>query len=132
MLEECYKILANLFYECYTCLRMLTKAVANLTNALRMKRQHDACVAYLHIHIAAVSLCLLFARLCPISYFPIILLLIVRILSLYFENINTNGSETLQTSCDHYKCVAIDLKWLATASEYVAKNASLRILGSCF
>ena len=106
MLEECYKILANLLYDCYKCLRMLTNAVANLTNSLRMKKQHDACVAYLHIHIATVSLCLLFAKLCP--KFSIILLLIVRILSLYFKNINTNGSESLQTSCDHYKCVAID------------------------
>ena len=31
-----------------------------------------------------------------------------RILSLYYENINTNASESLQTSYFHYKCVAID------------------------
>ena len=60
------------------------------------------------MHIAGVSLCLLFARLCPISLFPIIMLLIVRILSIYYENINTNASESLQTSYDHNKCVAID------------------------
>ena len=48
-------ILANMFLE---CLRILTNAVANLTNALRMKQQHDTCVAYLHIHIGDGSLCL--------------------------------------------------------------------------
>ena len=57
MLEESFEILANLFYDCYKCLRILTNAVANLTNALRVKQQHDTCVAYLHIHvhIAGVS-----------------------------------------------------------------------------
>ena len=58
--------------------------VVNLTNALRVKQQHDVHVAYLHKHIVGVSLCLIFARLCPISIFLIILLLIVRILSLYY------------------------------------------------
>ena len=84
-----------------TCFRMLTNpynAVANLMNALRIKHceKHDTCVAYLHIHIAGLSFCFLFARLCAISLFPIILILIVRILSLYYENINTNASESLQ------------------------------------
>ena len=31
-----------------------------------------------------------------------------------------NASESLQTSNDHYKCVAIDQNGLRTASEYVA------------
>ena len=62
----------------------------------------------------------LFARLCPISLFPIILILIVRILSLYYENINTNASEYLQTSYDHYKCVVIDQNGLRTTSVHVA------------
>ena len=111
MLEKCYKILANL-------LRILTNAVANLTNVLRIKQQHDTCVAKWHIHITGLSF--LFATLFPISLFPIILILIVRILSLYYENINTNASESLQTSYDHYKCVAIGQNGLRTASEYVA------------
>ena len=112
MLEKCFKILANL-------LRILTNAVANLTNVLRIK--HDACVANWHIHITGLSFCFfLFARLFPISLFPIILILIVRILSLYYENNNTNASESLQTSYDHYKCIAIGQNGLRTASEYVA------------
>ena len=49
-----------------------------------------------------------------------LVILIVRILSLYYENINTNASEALQTSYDHYKCVAVDQNGLRTASEYVA------------
>ena len=110
MLEKCFKILANL-------LRILTNAVANLTNVLQIEQQHDACVANWHIHITGLSFCFLFARLFPISLFPIILILIVRILSLYYENINTNASESLQTSYDHYKCVAIDQNGLRTASE---------------
>ena len=59
-------------------------AVANLTKELRVKQQHDMHVAYLHKHIVGVSLCLIFARLCPISLFLIMLLLILRILSLYY------------------------------------------------
>ena len=74
-----------------------------------MKQQHDACVAYLHIHIDGLSFCFLFARLYPISLFPIILILIVRIISLNYENINMNASKSLQTSHDHYKCVACEL-----------------------
>ena len=74
----------------------------------------------LHIHIAGRSFCFLFARLCPIRLVPIILILIVRILSLSYENINTNASESLQTSYDQYKCVAIDQNGLRISSEYVA------------
>ena len=84
-----------------------------------MKQQHDTCV-YLHIHIVGLSFCFSFARLCPISLFPIILILIVRILSLYYENINTNASEALQSSYDNYKCVFIEQSGLRTASLYVA------------
>ena len=47
---------------------------------LRKKQQHDICVAYLNRHIAGLSFCFLFARLFPISLFPIIVILIVRIL----------------------------------------------------
>ena len=111
-LRICFTIATNTL----ECLRILTNAVANLTNVLRIKQQHDTCVAYLHIHIADLSFCFLFARLFPISLFPIILILTVRILSLYYENINTNASESLQTSHVHYKCVAIDQNGLRTAS----------------
>ena len=108
MLVKCFKILANLFYDCF---------IRILTNVLLMKQQHDTCVAYLHIDIAVLSVCFLFARLYPISLFPIILIRIVRIISLYFENINKNASLSLQTSYDHYKSDAIDQNGLRTASE---------------
>ena len=42
------------------------------------------------------------------------------LVSLYYGNINTNGSESLQTSYDHYKYVAIGQNGLRIASEYVA------------
>ena len=122
MLEKYFKILANLFYDCYKCLRMLTnpyefrcesyERVANETTT-----RHMRIFAYTHCRSIVLFL---FAGLCPISLFPIILILTVRILSLYYENINANASEALQTSYDHYKCVAIDQKGLRTASEYVA------------
>ena len=93
----------------------------NFTNVLRMKQQHDTCVAYLHIHIAGSVLFVFYLLGSPLSaYSPIILILVVRIISLYNENINTNASESLQTFYDHYKCVAIDQNGLRTASEYVA------------
>ena len=68
-LQICFTIVTN------ACLRILTNAVANLTNVLGIKQQHNTCVAYLHIHIADLSFCFLFARLFPISVFPIILIL---------------------------------------------------------
>ena len=54
-----------------------------------------------------------------ISLFPIMLILTVRILTLSYENINKNASESLQTPYDHYKCVAVDQNCLRTASKYV-------------
>ena len=70
MLDKCFKILANL-------LRILTNAVANLTNVLRIKQQHDTCVANWHIHITCLSFFFfLFARLFPISLFPIKVILV--------------------------------------------------------
>ena len=122
MLVKYFKILANLFYDCYKCIRMLTnpyechcesnERVANETTTRHMR-------IFSYTHCRSIFL-FLFARLCPISLFPIILILIVRILALYYENINTNASEALQTSYDYYKCVAIDQNGLRTASEYVA------------
>ena len=125
MLEKCFKILANLFNDCYKCLRMLTNPYGYrcelYERELRMKQQHDTCVAYLHIHIAGSVLFVFYLLGSPLSaYSPIILILVVRIISLYYENINTNASESLQTSYDHYKCVVIDQNGLRTASEYVA------------
>ena len=75
---------------------------ANETTTRRMRS------LFAYIHIVGVSLCPLLSRLCPVSLFLILMLFIVRILSLYYENINTNASESLQTSYGHYKCVAID------------------------
>ena len=48
---------------------MLSNAAYNLTNALRMK-QHNACVhvGNLHVEITGVSICLLFAILCQLSF----------------------------------------------------------------
>ena len=58
-LQICFTIVTNALEN----LRILTNAVANLTNVLRIKQHHDTCVAYLHIHIAGLSFCFLFARL---------------------------------------------------------------------
>ena len=48
MLTKYFTILANLFYKCYKCLRMLVNAVANLTNVLRMKRKCKTLLTCLH------------------------------------------------------------------------------------
>ena len=69
---------------------------------------NETTTRHVHSLLPGLYFCFLFARLCQSSLFPIILILIVRILSLYYENINTNASESFQTSYDHYKCVAID------------------------
>ena len=39
-------VLTNCIYTCINAKECLTNAVANFTNALRMKQQHDACVLY--------------------------------------------------------------------------------------
>ena len=69
MLANCFMILANLFYKWYKCLRMLANTIADLTNVLQMKREHDAWVTNCLIHIAGVSLCLISASL-QSAYFP--------------------------------------------------------------
>ena len=121
MLEKCFKTLANLFKDCYKGLRMLTtpyeyrcecyERVVNKATTRHMRS------LFAYIHITGLYFCFLFAMLCPISLFPIILILIVRILSLYNENDNTNASDS---SYDHHKCVAIDQNGLRTDSKYVA------------
>ena len=80
------------------------------------------------------SFCFLSARPCLISLFPIILTHFVRILSLYYENINTDAIESLQTSYDHYKCVAVDQNGLRTASVCVFtsfRNMFLKFAKPC-
>ena len=84
--------------------------VANETTT----RQMHSLFAYTHCRVCLFGF--LSTRLCPISLFPIILTLFVHILSLYYGNINTDAIESLQTSYDHYKCVAVDQNGLRTAS----------------
>ena len=106
MLSKCFTILANLFYKWYKCLGMLANGVANLTNVLRMKQEHGAYVTNLLIHIADTSLCLKSASLCPMSLFSFKFVIIVHIRPELYKNVNTNASESLQASYDHYKCLA--------------------------
>ena len=80
---------------------MLVNAVENLTNELRMKREHGAYVTNLH-----TTLCLISASLCPISLFSFKFALILHIRPEVYENANTNASESLQMPYDHYKCLA--------------------------
>ena len=58
-----------MFYEWYKCLAMLTNIVADYECA-RMKRQHDACVAYLHIHIAGICLFFYLQASTKLAYCP--------------------------------------------------------------
>ena len=85
---------------------MLANAVVNLTNVLRMKQEHQACVNNLHYTIVGVSICLISLSLCPICLFSFNFVLIVRICPAFYGNVNTNASECLQMSYDHYKCLA--------------------------
>ena len=83
---------------------MLTNAVANLTNVLRMKRENVAWVTDLH---NTHCMCFSFSdSLCPMSLFSIKFVLIVHIRPAFYGNVNTNDSESLQMSYDHYKCLA--------------------------
>ena len=62
------------------------------------------------------------------SLFSFKCVLIVHIRPEFYENVNTSASETLQTSYDHYKCLANDkndlrlvtnmLGWLRICCEY--------------
>ena len=85
---------------------MLVNAVANFTNVLRMKREHSAYVTNFIMHIVGISLCLISASRCPMSLFSFKHVLIVHIRHEFYENVNTNASTSLQTSYDHYKCIA--------------------------
>ena len=67
------------------------------------KTMHEKLICI--IHIACVSLCLISASLCPMSLFSIKFVLIVHIRPAFYGNVNTNASESLQMSYDHYKCL---------------------------
>ena len=81
-----------------------------------------------------ISLCLISASLCPISLFSFKFILIVHIHPEFYENVNTNASESLQTSYDHYKYLAnnkndfrLVTNMLRMEKKYVANMLSLRI-----
>ena len=81
-------------------------AVANLTNVLRMKREHCAYAINLHnnlhnTHCGYFSL----SYICQLLSNEFIFLQICTYCH-YSSNVNTNASESLQTSYDHYKCLA--------------------------
>ena len=102
ILAKCLTILANMFYKWYKCLRMLANCVANETRT--QKHGYIICI----IHIVGVPLCLISARPCRISLFSLKFILIIHIRSAFYRNVNTNTSKSLQTSYDHYKCLAIN------------------------
>ena len=108
MLAKCFTILVNLFYKWYKYLRMLANAIANLTNVLRMKRVQGAWVTNLHnTHCECFSL----SYICqPLSNQPIFLQICTR--PAFYENVKLNARESLQTSYDHYKCLANKKKGL--------------------
>ena len=74
------------------------------------QQQQDTCVAYLHIHIAGSVFCFLFARLCPISLFPIILSaffhyttrISIRMLANLYKRltITTNALPLIRMACE--------------------------------
>ena len=68
------------------------------------------------------------------SLFSFKFVLIIHIRPEFYENVNTNASESLQTSYDHYKCqwLAIGYKYVANGYKYVANMLSSQILGACF
>ena len=72
-----------------------------------------------------VSPCLISARSCPISLFSFKFVLIVYIRPAFCGNVNTNASESLQMSYNHYKCLAINKNGLRLLTNM------LRICFSC-
>ena len=108
-----------------------------LKNACECRCESCECVARLIciIHITGVSLWLISARPCQISLFSFKFGLIVHIRLAFYGNVNTNASESLQTSSDHlqtsndhYKCLAIN----KTGLRLLTNMLCLRILGACF
>ena len=83
--------------------------LANLTNVLRMKQEHDAWVTNLHnTHCGCFSLSFICQQ--PVSvqtaYFPSNLYSLSTFVLHSMEMSITNASESLQMSYDHYKCLA--------------------------
>ena len=87
---------------------MLMNVVANLMNVLRMKQENDAWVANLHnIHVHCM--CFSLSYICqPLSNEFIFhkICTLCPYLSCILRNVNTNASESLQISYNHYKCIA--------------------------
>ena len=83
----------------------------------RVVNEQDACVSYLHIHIASVSIYLLFACLCPINFFSFKSSLIVHICPVFYENVNANASRSLQMFSDHLQMHCHQLELLTNILE---------------
>ena len=73
------------------------------------------------------------------SLLPFKFVFIVHIRPEFYENVNTNASESLQTSYELYKYLAnnknglrLVTNMLPNGYKYVANMLSLRILGTCF
>ena len=97
-----------MFYKWYKCLRMLANAIGNLTKVLRMKREPNTWVSNLqNKYKLRVFLFVLYlpAPVQSLSDFPSNLYSLSTFVLLY-RNVNTNTSESLQMSYNHYKCLA--------------------------
>ena len=106
------------------CLRMPLRILRMWT---RMKRENDAWVTNLHnTHCRCFSL----SNICqPLSnelnsLFSIKFVLIVHIRPAFYGNVNTNASESLQMSYDHYKCLAKNKNGLRMVTNCVANMLS--------
>ena len=93
----------NGIYTCIDAKEFLTNAVADFTNALRMKQQQDACVIYAYTVLPVFLFYLYLPAPAQSAYSHSNF---VRIPSLFY----TNTSKPLQTSYDHNKCIVINKK----------------------
>ena len=85
---------------------MLTNVVENLTNVLLMERENDAWVTNLHnIHCMCFSLSYICQPL-PNEFIFHQICTLCHICPTFYRNVNTNASESLQMSYNHYKCLA--------------------------
>ena len=106
-----FTILESLFYKWYKCLGMLAntcecccesyECVANETRTRRIYKYFAQYTMGVFLFVFNIS-----ASLCPMSLFFFKFVLIVHIRPECYENVNTNASESLQTSYDHYKYLA--------------------------
>ena len=93
----------EMFYNpCKSILQMVQMP----KNVLRMKQEHDTWVTNLHnTHCGCFSL----SYICQLLSNQLIsfkFVLIVHIRPAFYVNANRKASESLQTSNDHYKCLA--------------------------